>query len=476
MKKITGKCFKACQILLVLIPSVLALTAHATPKYSAIDWELPAARFSDLNLSPEKVADLAQGGQFVIVANPKDFTFWNARQKKMQDFKQQRVVYAAMVIDAPMAEIQDMVWDLGEQDKFTQWLKDTENLSTDNNVRIASYEQEIKVPLIKIASDFIVQLNKYDDGDIGMVLIDEGDIESMFQYWEFFPLGDNKTLTVLTSWQDTDSASFMYSVILKAEPVIGSVFPILATYQRLRQFQQEAANRHPELIPEREEKMYDIRSVNGFITDNKSLDTAELKKLTALGSVQFYQQSRTFNHEGEVNDVIQVSAVQYVPLPKDKIQPLLSNFDSLAEYNVLTDGWTDTDETEEDWGFLDIVVSIGPFSIPVNIFVTLEDKEDKTLIFHTVDHSYMHPLFGHVEYIEMVDDPEDDGTIVELTIGGVMGPEASFLFKMARHLPFSNVLIAAVYTMVTSESMTDWVVERVSKDDLSANQQVAAAQ
>jgi len=322
MKKITGKCFKACQFLLILIPSVFALTAHAAPKYTAIDWELPATRFSDLGLSPEKVADLAQGGQFVIVANPKDFTFWNARQKKMQDFKQKRIVYAAMVINAPMAEIQDMVWDLGAQDKFTRWLKDTENLSTDGNVRIASYEQEIKVPLIKIASDFIVQLNKYDDGDIGMVLIDEGDIESMFQYWEFFPLGDNKTLTVLTSWQDTDSASFMYSIILEAEPVIGSVFPILATYQRLRQFQQEAAKRHPELVSEREEKMYDIRSVNGFITDNKSLDTSELKKLTALGSVQFYQQTRTFTHEGEVNDVVQVSAVQYVPLPKDKIQKM----------------------------------------------------------------------------------------------------------------------------------------------------------
>lgn len=473
MKTIMENCFRACRILLVVIPSLYTLTAHAATEYPSINWELPATRFSELGISPEKVAQLAQGGQFVIVSNPKDFTFWNARQKELQAFKNQRVVYAAMEIDAPLSEVQEMVWDMGSQEDFTQWLQDTENLRTEGNVRIASYEQVIKAPIMKLASDFVVQLNKYEDGDIGMVLIDKGDVESMFQYWEFFPLGDNKTLTVLSSWQDTDSASFMYKVVLEAEPVIGSVFPILATYQRLRQFQQEAENRHPELAIKSEQAMYDIRSANGYITDNKALDTAELKKLTELGSVQFYQQSRQFTHEGEVNDVIQVSAVQYVPLPKDKIRPLLNNFDSLAEYNVLTESWTDTDETKEDWGFLELAIAIGPFKLPIDIYVTLEDKDDHTLIFHTADHSYMHPLFGHVEYIEMLHDPEDNGTIVDVTIGGVMGSEASFLFKMARYLPFHNVLIAAVYTMVTSESLTDWVVDRVEKDELAAASQVA---
>ncbi|PCJ17518.1 MAG: hypothetical protein COB04_08680 [Gammaproteobacteria bacterium] len=473
MKNLTRQCIKACQSLLILIPSVFALTAQAAPKYSAVDWELPSTRFAELGLSANKVADLAQGGQFVIVGNPQDFTFWNAREKKMQEYRNQRVVYAAMVINAPRAEIQEMVWDMGSQDQFTQWLKDTENLSTEGNVRIASYEQVIKVPVIKLASDFVVQLNKQDNGDIGMMLIDEGDVGSLFQYWEFFPIDDNRTLTVLSTWQDTDSASFMYKTVLEAEPVIGSVFPILATYQRLRQFETEASSRHPELAPKPQQKDYDIRSVNGYITDNKALDVAELKKLTSLGSVQFYQQERIFTHEGEMNAVTQVSAVQYIPLPKEKIQPLLNDFSSLVEYNVLTDGWSDSKKTEEDWGFLELAIAIGPFKLPIDIYVTLEDHTDNKLIFHTADHSYMHPLFGHVEYIEMDHDPEDNGTIVELTIGGVMGPDASFLFRMARHLPFSNVLIAAVYTMVTSENMTDWVVARVEKDEMAASQQVA---
>ena len=476
MNTITRKYIQACRLTLLFALSAYGFTAQAGTDYPSIEWQLPTARFADLDLDPQNIAELAQGGQFIVIANPEDFTFWNARQKKLQDFKAKRVVYAAMVIDAPMEEIREMIWDIGSQDKFTELLKDTKNIRTEGNVRIASYEQVIKAPIMKLASDFIVQLNKYDNGDIGMVLIDEGDVESMFQYYEFFPLGDNKTLTVLSSWQDTDSASFMYKVVLEAEPVIGSVFPILATYTRLRKFQEEAAKRHPELATKKEEKIYDIRSINGYITANENVNVTALKKLSALGSVQFYQQSRKLSHDGKINDVVQVSAIQYIDLPKHKIQPLLNDFSSLVEYNVLTDGWDDTDITEEDWAYLALSIAIGPFRLPIDIYITQEEATDDKLIFYTADHSYMHPLFGHIEYIDMKDDPEDNGTLVEVTIGGVLGPEASFLFKMARYLPYHNVLIAAVYTMVTAENATDWVTNRVKKDDLAlAAKQVASA-
>ena len=473
---ITRKCSKALKLMLLLTLSAYGFSAQAGKDYASIDWQLPTARFADLDLNPKEVADLAQGGQFVVIANPEDFTFWNARQKKLQDFKAKRVVYAAMVIDAPAEEIQEMIWDIGSQDQFTDLLQDTKNIRTEDNVRIASFEQVIKAPIMKLASDFIVQLNKYDNGDIGMVLIDEGDVESMFQYYEFFPLGGGKTLTVLSSWQDTDSASLMYKVILEAEPVIGSVFPILATYTRLREFQEEAARRHPEQASKTTEKLYDIRSINGYITANKNVNVTSLKKLSALGSVQFYQQSRKLSHDGEINDVVQVSAIQYIPLPQHKIQPLLNDFSSLVEYNVLTDGWDDTDKTEEDWAYLALSIAIGPFKLPIDIYITQEEATDDKLIFYTAEHSYMHPLFGHIEYMKMKDDPEDNGTLVEVTIGGVLGPEASFLFKMARYLPYHNVLIAAVYTMVTAESATEWVTNRVAKDDLAlAAEQVASA-
>ena len=474
------KCFS------ILVSFLLTSSGHAAfwsderkaSDYQSIGWKLPSAKFSDLGLSAEKVAQIANGGQFIIVSKPQDFTFWNARQKKLQEFENKRVTYAATVIPAPIEEVRSMVWDLEGQEKFSPLLFENTVLSTDGDVRIGSYEQIIKAPIIKLASDFVVQFNRYDSGDIGMVLIDQGDIESMYQYWEFFPLDDNRTLTVLSGWQDTDSASFMYKVILEAEPAIGKIFPILTMYERLVQFKNEAARLHPEVAAPADNTVYDIKSINNYISDNKVLDVAVLRKLSELGSIQFYQESRKLSHEGEMEEIIQVSAIQYVDLPKKRIQPLLNDFSSLAEYNELTYGWLNTDVTEEDWGHLQIAVSIGPFRIPVEIYITLEDFDDHKLIFYTADHSFMHPLFGHVEYVEVANDPEnpdDDGAVVELTIGGVVGPEASFIFKMARYLPFHNVLIAAAYAMLTADSLEDWVVARVANDDLDEKGEAVAS-
>lgn len=449
--------------MLFIISAFYVSIGQATEEYQSIEWSLPSARFADLDVSPQLIAQIAQGGQIIISSKAQDFSFWNARSKQQQDFKNKRVIYAATVINAPADEIREMVWDLGSQKDYSPLLSKTKNISTQGDVRIGSYIQTIKLPIIKLASTFVVQHNRLDNGDIGMVLIDQGDIESYFQYWEFFPLADNKTLTVLSSWQDTDSASFMYKILLEAEPAAGKVFPILTLYERLERFKFEASQRHPENRDPIDDTVYDIRSINGFISDIENLDIKELKKLTLLGGVQFYQKSKKLAYGGKVEEIIQVSAIQYIPIPKKIIQPILNDFSSLVEYNILTDGYLPPEQTGEEWAHLQIAFSIGPIKIPVEIYPIFEDVTADRMLFHTSEHSYMNPLFGHIEYIDMPDE-NDQGTIVELSIGGMQGEDASFLFKMLRYVPFHEVLIAAAYAMLTVDGMGDWIVGRVARD------------
>ncbi|PCJ21651.1 MAG: hypothetical protein COB04_02795 [Gammaproteobacteria bacterium] len=460
--------FNGCLFFLV---SLIISPIHAADQYEPIDWHIPVSKFSEFGLDYQKVAQITNDGLMVVVANPQDFTFWNARNKAWQEYKNKKIDYVVAVIDAPVDEIREMVWDLESQEKFSPLLNDTTILSTDGNIRIGKYEQEIKVPIIKIVSDFIVQFNKYDDGDVGMVLIDEGDIESFYHYWEFFPLGENKTLTVLSGWQDIESASFMLKVLLSAEPALGKVFPILTMYERLRQFRDEVARRHPDRAPAKDDSRYSIRTATGYINDNKALDLQELKKLTQLGNVQFYQTAKNVSHDGKVTEISQVSALEYIPLPKSAIQPLLSDFNSLVEYNELTYGWFDRDSTGEDWAFLELAVRIGPFRVPVDIYLIQEQVDEDRMRFFTADHSYMYPLTGHIEFVEL---PDNEGTIVGVNFGGVVGPDASFIFKMARYLPFHNVLIAAAYATVTADSMEAWVVERVAKDNYKPSDSVVS--
>jgi len=458
---------------LLVVLLVFTYNAHAAKDYQAVDWEVPTAKFADLNLDSEKIAQLAQGGQFLIVSDPQDFISWNAKTKQPQEFKNQRVIYAATVIDAPADEIRDMAWDMESQEDFSPLLSDTENIKTEGNIRIASLHQIIKLAILKLSSDFVVQLKKFDNGDIGMVLIDEGDVESLFQYWEFFPLEGNRTLTVLSGWQDTDSASFMYKTVLEAEPSIGKVFPILTLYERLVRFKDEAEKRHPELASKPDSTQYDIRSINGYLSDNKGLDIQELKKLTTLGSIQLYQKSRTLAYKEDLHDIIQVTAIAYIPLPKETIRPLLNNFESVPQYNDLTRGWIEPEEMEEEWGHLQIGANVGPIFIPVEIYPVLENADTDKLNFYVSDHSYMSPLFGHIEHLDMPEESGDEGTIVEWTIGGVIGSEASFVFKMARFLPFPDVLIVAAYAMLCADNMGEWVENKVAENQQTIKPQEA---
>lgn len=57
-----------------------------------------------------------------------------------------------------------------------------------------------------------------------------------------------------------------------------------------------------------------------------------------MESVQFHQKPQKpqkLSFGGKMHDVIQISAIQYISLPKETVQPLLNNFNSLAEYNEL---------------------------------------------------------------------------------------------------------------------------------------------
>lgn len=448
----------------ILLSSIYILAAHATTEYKIIDWQSPAPTFSELGLNPDKVASIASGGQLVIIAKPQDFTLWNARKKQPHKFKNKSVIYTATVIDAPADEVREMVWDMESQGKYLPLFNHTTNLRTEGNIRIASYEQVIKVPILKLASDFIVQMNKYDNGDIGMVLVDEGDVEAIFQYWEFFPLDEHRTLTVLAGFQDTDSASFMYKIILDAEPSFGRAFPVLMLYERLVQFRDEAARRHPEIAQKPDETIYDLKTVNTYVSEIEGLDVQEIKKLSQLGGVQFYHKPKMLAFEDDVHEILQVSALVYVPLPQKDIQPLLNDFSSLPKYNDLTEEWLDPSMTEEEWGHLKIGVNIGPIHVPVHIYVITEEVTEDLMLFHSAPRSFVHPVLGHVEYMQMKD-PEDEGTVVEVTIGGVVGPDASFIFKLVRYVPFYNTLIASIYAMLTADSAGDWVTGQVVRDN-----------
>lgn len=427
----------------------------AKDNYEYISWEMPVARFSEFGVQPKKIAKLIGDGQIVLNSASTDFTSWDAKNNNLKKYSGQRVAYMASVIRAPADVIRELVWDMGKQDDFSPLLLDAENLKTDGNKRIARFEQLIDVPIIKLKSPFVFQLERLANGDIATVLVAEGDVNSTFQYWEFFELDDSTTLVVLTGWQDVSTASLSYKVLLESEPALGKVFPLLSLYERIKQFKNEAERRSVGDQLTRKNIKHDIRSVNSFVSDKEGLDLLEIKRLNEVGSLMLFQEPKLLSHDGVEANVIQTTALQYFPYEKEKIKPYLSGFENLPEFNEITRFYKTPEETGKEFGHLGIHVKFGPVPVPIHIHVKIEDYSENREVFFTGPESYMYPLFGHIEYMDLANDQK--GVVVGLTIGGVVGEKASFVFKMSKHLPFHNVLIAATYTMLTADGAAPWV-------------------
>jgi len=329
----------------------------AKSELKTISWQLPVKKFADFKMDPNKIANLIGDGQFVVHSKPADFVSCDSKNRLSKKYEEQRVAYMMSVINAPANVVREMVWDMGSQDAFSPLLKESKNLYTENNKRIGEFTQIIKVPILTLKSPFVFQLEKLPNGDIATVLIDKGDVDSIFQYWEFFELNDGSTLVVLTGWQDTASASFTYKILLEAEPALGKVFPLLTLYERIKRFKEEAESRaNGGLTIKQTEKAYDIRNINSFISDKKNVDFMELKKLNERGSLMFFQEPRLLHHDGHKVEIIQISALQYMPYKKSLLAPYISGFEGLPEFNELTHGYDSPEKRKDEFGHLKIKV------------------------------------------------------------------------------------------------------------------------
>lgn len=429
--------------------------------YTHADIVFPVKKFSEFGVDPNQIVNLIGEGQLVLNSHPESFTTWDAQNNVLKEYKNKRVGYAFSVIRAPADEIRDMVWDMGSQGEYSPLLRKSKNLETKNNIRFAKFKQIIKTPVMTLASTFVWQLERLDNGDIATYLIDKGDVGSIFQYWQFFKLNEKETLVVLTGWQDIDTATFSYKLMVDSEPALGKVFPLLTLYERLVQFKLEAEKRLGTTL-DKSDKSYDIRTINSFLSEKEHADLNELKKLNDLGSLLFFQEARTLRKSEDYDsvDIVQVSALQYIPYPKEQVKPYIDSLEGLPEFNELTQFYKTKKELKENFDHLGIQVKFGLIKIPVHIYVNMEGYGEDRYVFSTVPHAYMYPLFGHIEHLDMDD---GKGTFVEVTIGGVMGPKASFLFKLSRYLPFSNVLISATYTMLTAEGAKPWLDKKMKE-------------
>ncbi|PCK02600.1 MAG: hypothetical protein COA42_21970, partial [Alteromonadaceae bacterium] len=61
--------------MLFIISAFYVSIGQATEEYQSIEWSLPSARFADLDVSPQLIAQIAQGGQIIISSKAQDFSF-----------------------------------------------------------------------------------------------------------------------------------------------------------------------------------------------------------------------------------------------------------------------------------------------------------------------------------------------------------------------------------------------------------------
>lgn len=419
--------------------------------WNPVEWKTPLTRFAELDLDPEEISILAGDGQLVITLNPQTLSIWTKKKGCAVNYPNARVGYALMVVDASPEKIRLTVRDLLGTE-YMPLLKEGKILSKKKNHTMVRFTQVIDLPILKLNQKFIYQHTECENGDIAG-LLHHGDIGAMVTHYEFFPLENGKTLFVMATWQDLETAGFAFRMFLKAEPAFKTIIPSMGAAAYVEQFSAAATETH----------MGESESVDGsqlpmepsipFLTKNQHLPIETLMKLSELGTIQFFHPRQRVNFKGKILNVPRSTAIARLNYPVSKVKPLYSDLSRLQEYHPLFRGYESVEETGTDYSILKMGFHVGPILLPSNSPIYESWINENIKIFRGTGKGHVEPLACSTEFIET---PDKNTTFVTFTYCGVIGDEAPFYLKLMRTIPMVNQIIAGGFSLLTADHATGW--------------------
>lgn len=301
----------------------------------------------------------------------------------------------------------------------------------------------IRLPLINWHTTLRSQMIHEADGSLLVNLVD-GDIDDATARWEIIPLGNNRTLVVLTDWSNLTGSTWLYRLVLKAQPDLPAALPWIVTSSAL-----ESLRRKIEGNPQRKpEGPLPTLPEAAFPNGDKSV----AKKLLEQGNTAVIAPGVWFQGENEAIPLRFVTVSQKVDSPMNTSRRLLG---SLRRYHEFLKPVKSVKITQRPWGMdthWQLGVSLGIFSTSPEYRISFWWQNPQRLYFHRTE-GEMRYLFGAWEWEAL----DKNRTLAALTVGIDPGSDPGWLMGYVKYAPYPEINGALLSGLLTLKKAGRWI-------------------
>lgn len=451
----------ALSALLLSIALGFTQTASAAKKFDLVEWTSPVPSIHELNLDYQVMSKMIGEGQLIITQAPRDFDLWT--KGKIKSYQNARFSTVMIIINKPKKLVRELVLDTERYTEFMpQIRKSTVSKQSDKHF-MSSLTQVYQMGPFPLKAKFDWQHTLEENGDIS-TLLHSGDIDAAAGRFEFLEISENKTLLVLTNWQDLSTAKLAFRILVKANPDFKSTIPAIAASLLLQQYKEKLDGKVT-LADQVASTLPTKPNIPILTEDPAALET--MIKLGKNGTLVFVQETQWFQDKGKAQDLIFASAVKVAPLPLSAVKPLALDVKNLAEFvkeikKVEVEALDPNDSTKGEHVEAKIKVGLGfiGFSMDFNFDLIPSDENISLMLNGGGD---MYPMYGAYEFYGF-EEENQQYTLGVLTQGGGISEDAPYMVRLLdRKLPQFDFIRTIFSVLPQVEKQQTWIEQQLKQ-------------
>lgn len=356
-----------------------------------------------------------------------------------------QLIQAMTTLPVPAEQVMATLLNFGAYAGYMPHVNSSRIASHQDKEWLAHFRLSFRLPLVDVEPDVWMRYHQLSDTRLSE-RIERGDLDYALGLWHLYPINENKTLLVHTSWSDFGSASWLLRLAFAAQPDFERLSPVSAAALTLQALRQQISR---DFMPTTLFASEDISPAT-LLPDFTKEQTQALAGLAKAGNVTLastQRRIRTRSKPGQRARWLEYQPVTTLGLIDSGREPLTAVYSDLKHYpehirairrlqNIEQKG----DQLKADWrlGFdfaiftLNIdFTAVGTWQNDTSRFDFVSDEGDFTF------------LYGRWQWFAV----NDTETLVQFSSAHDLNPDASWLLEAVRDIPhnqlFSGIFIGS---------------------------------
>ncbi len=428
-----------------------------------VEWVSPLPKVVESGIDLKAVEGMIDdNGQFIFRRNPQTITCWTKGETK--SFSDGIVVTAVKIVHAPIEEVRKTIKDYSLISRIQSQHTNVETVCKRDNHTLYRYNQEYKMGVITLESDFLIQQTVESDGSISTLLHD-GDVDAQIQRWEFFELDGERTMLALTFWSAYSTARFAFKVLMAVMSESHLIAPVMFCSMYLEQYsdyiQKDWVTRNLSHQNSREEPVIPIYTKELSSEGRKLIDS-----MVVNGAV-FLRTYQIIPVHGKLQRMMTLSIFDMLNVPYDQAVPIISDMKNLPDAIPIVKSINKKTHPEGTLTKVNYRIGKFPILIPLNTQQRYAKIEKNYLAFENPGEGGAYaPYLGVYEW-DQINSPctgGEDATLYIYSHGLKVGPEANFYIRtLGKLMPDSESVQLVFSAIIIVETRIKWI-ENYYKD------------